>query len=400
MSVSNLSSVRLPPLQTTQQRGSTSSLSDDPYNRTTRRSEIRKGSRALLQMEEMADKTWRHAVPKRERDEFLAKVGPLRSLRQPKSRSNPTLSPRMTSRLGAATPMSLMSYAGVNDPEYITNIERRLIYDRQKMHFREKSSIFPTEKDYEEANRAAVHSPRAVSYVPALAKQTDNSGGVEKLLHKPPAGKQQQQHASDTTTPDVATTDRSSRQKRSYSRRGGPTQYHSNTGLVMVMKPPKHALVGTVYEHRPLAQEHLELKQFRLYPENLLREDTSAMLERCDKLLNPTATETMTTKKAGAGGGGKEPMMTPTDWNRSISRSPNLHDLRSQLPDNASPFMIQDQQLLLRRDVVEQSRRDHSQALAAAMNLQKIMRPEGRPMNRHLVDSVSKCVDWLDKNFA
>ena len=79
---------------------------------------------------------------------------------------------------------------------------------------------------------------------------------------------------------------------------------------------------------------------------------------------------------------------------------PGWERLRSQLPDNASPFMIQDQQLLLRRDVVEQSRRDHSQALAAAMNLQKIMRPEGRPINRHLVDSVSKCVDWLDKNFA
>ena len=387
-----MGSVKLPPLVLSKQNASLSkrsssldNLASDPYNRALRRKETQRGSRTVLQMERLADAKWRHAVPRRERQEFLNKVAPLRSLGSHKTPSVPTSSPRQyTSRTGHVTsPASAMSYAGVTDPDYYNSMERRLIYDRQKMIFREKTNIFPTQKDYDAASRKPPPSPRATSYVTALAKtKMEGSGARDSVIQR---------------NESVAmNTGRSSKMN---SVRLGPTQFQSNTGVVTVMKPLEHALVGTAYEDRPFPHEQLELQQMRTQAEHLLRQDTAAMLDTCNRLLNPAQTEAKRTKMAALA----QQLVTPTDWNRSISRSPNLFELRSQLPENASPFATIPETEAAgaqKADVVERNRREHSQALATAATLQQLMRPEGRPLKKHFVDAHNKCCDWLQQNFA
>ena len=120
------------------------------------------------------------------------------------------------------------------------------------------------------------------------------------------------------------------------------------------------------------------------------------MLDTCNRLLNPAQTEAKRTKMAALA----QQLVTPTDWNRSLSRSPNLFELRSQLPENATPFAVVDADAAHKVKDVERIRREHSEALVAAATLKQLMRPDGRPMKKHFVDAHNKCRDWLDKNFA
>lgn len=338
----------------------------EQYLAKKRQADVKRGAKNVLMMEQLADNTWRPVVPDKEKAKFLNKVGPLKS-RQSTSWSNPSGSPRP----GAGSSLSVATFAGVTDTKYINDMDRRLMYDKFKMNFREKTNIFPTEADIANAKKKPPHSPRAVSYVPVMVHMPITVKPVKKPHRLKPINREYDY-------PDEAKLLMKKKEKRNKMRRDrqGPTQYQSNTGLVMVMKPEQHALVGTVYENRPIKQEYNELIKFRLDPEKLQRENTMEILERCDELLNPLKAE----KKRN-----RVPHVTPTDWNRTISATPNINDLRSVLGESPQGRKTRNSKT---KEV----------PISQPISLRQIMKPDGKP--KYYVDSVSKCVSWLNKNFS
>ena len=343
------------------------------YLQTQRRSDVERGSKSVIQMEQLADSTWRPLVPIRDREKFMRKVGPLKS-RQSATWSNPSPSPRN----GASSSMSVATFAGVTDPHYLSDLQRRLMYDRFKHHFRENTNIFPTQDDIAKASEEPPHSPRAVSYVPVLVHMP-----VSVKPHKLKPLKQNNSNSkvfAEAERSSPVKTKKETKLKGAKGDRRGPTQYQTNTGLVMVMKPD-HALAGTVYEDRMIEEDYKKLMNFRLDHTKLKRENTKELLDRCDRLMDPVKAEKKRKKR--------ETIITPTDWHRTISATPNLNDLVSELPNSPD---------LARKIQLKKKSKKPTTVVSKPLTLEQIMKPDGKP--KFYVDSVSKCVTWLNKNFS